>query len=104
MNKALSSFFSNSWCTRAWVQQEFAVSREVRFVCGRISLAPATIKCAVDAGYENTSNLYLLSSNTYHLYNLYRTRLIHRLNTEKDSLPSLLFDTFGNLSSSDPRD
>jgi Heterokaryon incompatibility protein (HET) len=104
MSEAFSSFFSNTWFTRVWVQQEFAVSRNIQFVHGRISLASTTIRNAVDAVRSLFSNEFNLLNESIPPRELFVLRDRHQSRAPGRTLPGMLASKFGQLKASDPRD
>lgn len=105
MNEALAAFFSNDWFTRVWIQQEFAVASDVRFLYGRTELASATVHSAAIAGYSKANNMYYsLGYTTYKHRKMFRLRDIQQNNLRRYPLASLLYMTFGKVEASDPRD
>ncbi|QDS74898.1 hypothetical protein FKW77_003802 [Venturia effusa] len=104
IHEALSNFFSNTWFSRVWIQQEFAVSSDVIFVYGRFEIASETIQSAISAVHSIIDNVYGLYNNTDQAWKLFHLRKEHRDNLPKSSLPLLLYYNFGRLEASDPRD
>lgn len=100
----LSLLLSNSWFSRAWVQQEFAVSSNVRFVLGDFCLLPGTVQyfiLAIDALPLNLLGIKQKAGQPRHLF---RTRELHRDQGCKVTLSYLLFSTFDSAEATDPRD
>lgn len=105
MDKALWAFLSNDWFTRVWIQQEFAVASDVRFVYGRTELASAAVHSAAIAGYSNANNMYYsLGYKSFQRCKMFRLRDIHQNNLQRYLLQRLLFDSFGKVEASDPWD
>lgn len=105
MNKALLAFFSNDWFTRVWIQQGFAVASDVQFVYGRTELASDTVHSAAIAGYSNANNMYYsLGYKGFQRRKMFRLRDIHQNNLQRYPLQRLLFNSFGKVEASDPRD
>jgi hypothetical protein len=97
ISRAFASFFSNGWFTRAWVQQEFAVSKDILFIHGEYSFAPVTVRHAINKNFFELKNIVFQPNIMFE----YR---VHKNNQPTQSLASLLKITFGQLKASDPRD
>ena len=101
---SFEAILSKSWFKRVWVQQEFAVSGSTKFMCGHYSFTPVTLHHAITATWEilrETSvqfhNKTMVADDFLSLRNFYQRG-------ESLCLSQHLYNTFGRLEASDPRD
>jgi Heterokaryon incompatibility protein (HET) len=108
MRKSLLSILSKSWFNRAWVQQEFAVSKSTAFICGSYSFAISTTNLVVEAITLAKPQIDLpLWNQMARISPLLTLRDRHGYqqgSVLQTSISWLLGSTFTNLEATDPRD
>ncbi|KAF5510905.1 putative transporter [Colletotrichum siamense] len=112
--KALDELMKRPWWSRAWIVQEFAVNREVVFICGAVEIPERIFGSALEILVDYSFNAivpkplqyfvrHIASTPISHLWTVRRAYQKHGLD-ERMRDPANMLYRFRGFKSFDPRD